>query len=463
MLSLSPHVAAGPRVPGGCSGVTKHLGVCMAQIESIKALEILDSRGHPTVAVRVRLDNGIVGTAAVPSGASTGAYEAIERRDGNKKRYNGKGVRDVVTSVNTEINECLKGFCILDQTAIDRRLIHLDGTDNKSRLGANGILGTSLACARAAAQTLGIELYRYLGGSGPVLMPCPMFNVLNGGVHADNSIDFQEFMIRPHGAPSFAESLRWGVETYHALRSLLKKRGLTVSVGDEGGFAPNLSSDDEVLDLLVDAITQAGFKPGAEISIGLDCAASELYEEGEKKYIEKKRRQRKEQFQSRTTDEQIAYLQQLVSRYPIDSIEDGLSEKDWGGWKKLHAALGSTVQIVGDDLFVTNPQFLNRGIAEGSANAILIKLNQIGTLTETMETIQRARRVGWRTVVSHRSGETEDTFIADLSVGLGCGQIKTGAPCRSERTAKYNRLLLIEDMEADNSRFIDTNREQLTL
>jgi len=433
----------------------------MTAIESIKGLEILDSRGHPTIAVRVRLNNGVVGTAAIPSGASTGAYEAIERRDGNKKRYGGKGVLDVVTSVNTEINECLKGFSIFDQTGIDHRLIALDGTENKSRLGANGILGVSLACARAAANTLGLELYRYLGGAGQVIMPCPMFNVLNGGVHADNSIDFQEFMIRPHGAPSFAEALRWGVETYHSLRAILKKKGLTISVGDEGGFAPNLRSDDEALDLLVDAITQAGYKPGAEISIGIDCAASELYDEKEKRYIEKKRRERKEEFKSRTTDEQIAYLQHLVSRYPIDSIEDGLSEKDWDGWQKLTKALGTSIQIVGDDLFVTNPKFLERGISEKSANAILIKLNQIGTLTETIQTIQRARRVGWRTVVSHRSGETEDTFIADLSVGLGCGQIKTGAPCRSERTAKYNRLLAIEDMEEGNSVFLDTNREQL--
>ena len=433
----------------------------MTTIESIRGLEILDSRGHPTIAVRVRLANGIIGTAAVPSGASTGAYEAIERRDGNKKRYGGKGVCDVVTSVNTEINECLKGFSIFDQSAIDHRLITLDGTENKSRLGANGILGASLACARAAAHTLGLELYRYLGGAGQAIMPCPMFNVLNGGVHADNCIDFQEFMIRPHGAPSFAEALRWGVETYQSLRTILKRKGLTVSVGDEGGFAPNVRSDDEALDLLVDAITQAGYKPGSEISIGIDCAASELYDEKEKRYIEKKRRERKEEFKSRTTDEQIAYLQHLVSQYPIDSIEDGLSEKDWDGWQRLTKALGSSIQIVGDDLFVTNPKFLERGITEKSANAILIKLNQIGTLTETIQTIQRARRVGWRTVVSHRSGETEDTFIADLSVGLGCGQIKTGAPCRSERTAKYNRLLVIEDIEAGNSVFLDTNREQL--
>jgi enolase len=399
----------------------------------------------------------------VPSGASTGAYEAIEKRDGDKKRYGGKGVLDVVASVNTEINECLKGISIFDQVGIDNRLIALDGTENKSRLGANGILGTSLACARTAANTLGIELYRYLGGVGQVIMPCPMFNVLNGGAHADNSIDFQEFMIRPHGASSFAEALRWAAETYHSLRTLLKKKGHIVSVGDEGGFAPNLRSDDEALDLLVDAITHAGYKPGAEISIALDPAASEFYDEKEKRYVEKKRKARNEKFSSRTTDEQIAYLQHLVNTYPIDSIEDGLSEKDWEGWQKLTKCLGSSIQLVGDDLFVTNPKFLERGIEKKSANAILIKPNQIGTLTETIQTIQCARRVGWRTVVSHRSGETEDTFIADLSVGLGCGQIKTGAPCRSERTAKYNRLLLIDDIEAGNSLFLDTNREQLSV
>lgn len=430
-------------------------------IESIRALEILDSRGNPTVGVCVKLSNGVCSTASVPSGASTGAHEALERRDGDKKRYGGKGVQDVVTSVNTEINECLKGMSVFEQAKIDNRLIELDGTKDKSRLGANGILGTSLACARTAAKALGVELYRYLGGAGPVILPCPMFNVLNGGVHADNSIDFQEFMIRPHGAPTFAEALRWGVEVYQALRALLKRKGMSVSVGDEGGFAPNLRSDTEALDLLVDAISQAGYKPGADISIGMDCAASEMYDEKERRYIEKKRKARQETFATRTTDEQIAYLQQLVSSYPIDSIEDGLSEQDWEGWKRLTKTLGSKIQLVGDDIFVTNPKFLDRGIAEESANAILIKLNQIGTLSETIQTIQRARRVGWRTVVSHRSGETEDTFIADLSAGLGCGQIKTGAPCRSERTAKYNRLLYIEAIEGGNSLFLDTNREQL--
>lgn len=433
----------------------------MTTIESIRALEILDSRGLPTVAVRVQLKNGLQGCASVPSGASTGTYEAIERRDGDKKRYGGKGVRDVVASVNTEIHECLHGLNVLDQVDIDHRLISLDGTENKSRLGANAILGTSLACARAAASSLGLELYCYLGGVRPAIMPCPMFNVLNGGVHADNSIDFQEFMVRPHGASSFTEALRWGAEVYQSLKTILKRKGLIVSVGDEGGFAPNLRSDSEALDLLVDAITQAGYKPGADIAIGLDCAASELYDEKTKRYVEKKRKARNETFASRTTEEQIAYLQQLVRAYPIDSIEDGLAEQDWDGWKLLTKTMGSSIQIVGDDLFVTNPKFLERGIAEMSANAILIKLNQIGTLTETIQTVERARRIGWRTVVSHRSGETEDSFIADLTVALGCGQIKTGAPCRSERTAKYNRLLLIEDVEHGNSYFLDTNREQL--
>ena len=432
----------------------------MTTIESVRALEILDSRGNPTIGVRVALANGKCSTASVPSGASTGIHEAVERRDGDKKRYGGKGVRDVVASVNGEINECLKGQSVFEQAAIDHQLIALDGTKNKSRLGANGILGTSLACARTAAKAQGVELYRYLGGAGPAVLPCPMFNVLNGGVHADNTVDFQEFMIRPRGAPTFTEALRWGVEVYHALRALLKRKGMSVNVGDEGGFAPNLRSDSEALELLVDAISQAGYKLGIDVSIGMDCAASEMYDEKERRYIEKKRKARNETFAARTSDEQIAYLQQLVQTYPIDSIEDGLSEQDWEGWKRLTKALGGTIQLVGDDIFVTNPVFLERGIAEGTANAILIKLNQIGTLTETVQTVQQAKRAGWRTVVSHRSAETEDTFIADFSVAVGSGQIKTGAPCRSERTAKYNRLLYIEALEEGKSRFFDTNWEK---
>ena len=435
----------------------------MTTIEAVRALEILDSRGTPTVGVRVTLANGLSSTASVPSGASTGLHEAIERRDGDKKRYGGKGVRDVVASVNREINECLHGQSVFEQAAIDHRLIALDGTKNKSRLGANGILGTSLACARTAAKARGVELYRYLRGDGQAVLPCPMFNVLNGGVHADNTIDFQEFMIRPHGAPTFAEALRWGVEVYQALRALLKGKGMSVNVGDEGGFAPNLRSDGEALDLLVQAISRAGYKPGVEVSIGMDCAASEMYDERERRYIEKKRKAHNEAFAVRTSDEQIAYLQQLVQTYPIDSIEDGLSEQDWDGWKHLTKVLGSTIQLVGDDIFVTNPVFLERGIAEGSANAILIKLNQIGTLTETIQTVQQAQRAGWRTVVSHRSAETEDTFIADFSVAMGSGQIKTGAPCRSERTAKYNRLLYIEALEEGKSRFFDSNQKARTV
>ncbi len=431
----------------------------MTRIAFVEGLEILDSRGNPTVAVRVGLDTGVSATAAVPSGASTGTHEALERRDGDKKRYFGKGVQEVVRSINGEICETLKGMDVVEQTAIDSRLIALDGTENKSRLGANALLGVSLAVARAAAKSRGLELYRYLGGTGPFILPCPMMNVINGGAHAENSLDFQEFMVRPRGASTFSEAMRWGVECYHTLRSILKKRGLVVSVGDEGGFAPDLESDEQALDLLLEAITQAGFRPGTDLSIAMDCAASELYDEKEKRYIEKKRRARKQKFQSRTTDEQIAHLQNLVRQYPIDSIEDGLAEGDWEGWHRLNKALGSSIQIVGDDIFVTNPKFLERGIKEEAANAILIKLNQIGTLSETIQTVQRARRAGWKTVISHRSAETEDPFIADLTVAVGAGQIKTGAPCRSERTAKYNRLLFIEHLEQGNMTYLDTCRE----
>lgn len=429
-------------------------------IVSVKGFEILDSRGNPTISVRVCLDNTYEGVACVPSGASTGSHEAIERRDGDKRRYGGKGVSCVVETIDREISQLLCGKNVLEQEAIDMAMLALDGTENKSRLGANAILGVSLAVAKAAANSLNIPLYRYLGGVGPFLLPCPMFNVINGGAHASNSVDFQEFMIRPHGAPTFAEAVRWGSEVYHSLHAILKRKGLHSGVGDEGGFAPNLASDEQVLDLLIEAITQAGYRPGADISLGLDCAASELFDPSERKYVEKKRKERKETFKVRSTDEQIAYLQHLVSIYPIDSIEDGLSEEDWEGWKRLQKALGSSVQLVGDDIFVTNPRFLERGIAEKTANAILIKPNQIGSLTETIYTVQRAQRAGWRTVISHRSGETEDSFIADLAVALGCGQIKSGAPCRSERTAKYNRLIFIEATEPQ-SKFLDTNKEQL--
>jgi enolase len=433
----------------------------MVEIVSLQGFEILDSRGNPTVTVRANLDNGVSAFAAVPSGASTGEHEAIEKRDGDKARYGGKGVLDVISSINGEISKVVHGMNPFDQVALDKRLIELDGTENKSRLGANAILGVSLAVARASAASLGLELYRYLGGVGPVIMPCPMFNVLNGGAHADNSLDFQEFMIRPHAASSFSEALRWGAEVYHVLKNILKRKGLVTAVGDEGGFAPNLGSDEEALDLLVEAITHAGYRPGAEISIAIDCAASELYDSKEKRYIEKKRKERKEHFKVRSSDEQIAYLQYLVDKYPIDSIEDGLSENDWHSWQRLEKTLGKSIQIVGDDIFVTNPKFLERGINEKTANAILIKLNQIGTLTETIEAVEKARRAGWRTVISHRSAETEDSFIADLSVALGCGQIKTGAPCRGERTAKYNRLLLIEQFEGGRSQYLDTNTESI--
>ena len=429
----------------------------MPKCSHIHALEILDSRGNPTVYVTVTLENGVKGTASVPSGASTGLNEALEKRDGDKNRFGGKGVLDVVRTINTEIHAAFLSKEVGNQSAVDKFLIQLDGTDNKSRLGANAILGTSLAIARACAAYYQMELFQYIGGCGPIMLPCPMCNILNGGAHADNSIDFQEFMIRPTGSSSFSEGLRWISEIYHTLKSLLKKKGYHVSVGDEGGFAPDLSSDTEALDLLVSAITQAGFRPGSDVSIALDCAASELYDQKSTRYIEKKREKKHETFATRTSQEQIAYLQSLVRSYPIDSIEDGLAEGDWEGWRELEATLGQTIQIVGDDIFVTNKRFLQRGIEEKSANAILIKLNQIGTLTETIETIDMARRAGWRTIVSHRSGETEDSFIADLAVGLSCGQIKTGAPCRAERTAKYNRLLQIEDMNKDSCLYIDTN------
>ena len=421
----------------------------MTTIASVQGLEVLDSRGFPTVLVRVCLSNDLVATAMVPSGASTGAFEAIEKRDISSDRFHRKGVASVVASVNGEINRALQGKDPFEQAHIDRVLIELDGTENKSRLGANAILGTSLAVARAAAMAQKKPLWQYLGGQKPH-MPCPMCNILNGGAHAGNSVDFQEFMIRPHAAETFAEKVRWSAEIYQTLKAILKKRGANTSVGDEGGFAPDLSSDEEALELLVEAISKSGFTPGQQVSIALDCAANELYDQENGLYIEKKHKARGQSFKARSTQEQVDYLADLVHRFPIDSIEDGLAETDWAGWQTLQRRLGNSVQIVGDDLFVTNPKFLSRGIEEKSANAILIKLNQIGTLTETIQTIKQAQNVGWNTIVSHRSGETEDTFIADLVVALHCGQIKTGAPCRSERTAKYNRLLYIEAFESKN-------------
>ncbi|MEW6447696.1 MAG: phosphopyruvate hydratase [Bacillota bacterium] len=410
----------------------------MSVITETRAREILDSRGNPTVEVEVVLEDGTVGRAAVPSGASTGTYEAVELRDGDAERYGGKGVIRAVQHVNDEIAAEIVGLSALDQSEIDTTLIELDGTENKSRLGANAILGVSLAAARAAAEFLGLPLYRYLGGVGANLLPVPMMNVLNGGRHADNNLDLQEFMIVPVGAESFADALRMGAEVYHSLRRILHERGLSTAVGDEGGFAPFLSANEEALKLLTAAIEKAGYRPGDDVALALDPAASEFFHDGF--YIL--------QGENRTLSagDLVDYYADLVERYPILSIEDGLAEEDWEGWELLTRRLGKTVQLVGDDIFVTNPRRLDRGITLGVANSILIKPNQIGTLTETLETITLAHRNGYTTVISHRSGETEDTFIADLAVATRSGQIKTGAPCRSERVAKYNQLLRIEEL-----------------
>ncbi|OGN55640.1 MAG: phosphopyruvate hydratase [Chlamydiae bacterium RIFCSPHIGHO2_12_FULL_44_59] len=402
----------------------------MSLIESCDAIEILDSRGNPTLQVTVRTQDGHAGTASVPSGASTGENEAVELRDHDPKRYRGQGVRHAVNNVNGPIHRRLKGMSVFEQRSIDQSMIALDGTQNKSHLGANAILGVSLACVRCAAHAKRLPLYRYLSHSRAHLLPCPMMNVINGGVHADNGLDCQEFMIRPIGAPSFHEALRWGVETFYALKKLLQSQGLSTAVGDEGGFAPQISSDERALDLILKAIEQAGFKPKRDISIALDLAASEFYKGGK--------------YSGRTTEEQIAYLATLLKNYPIDSMEDGLDQNDWEGWVALTRELGDKIQLVGDDIFVTNTRFLQQAIDQGAANAILIKVNQIGTLTETEETIRLAKAHNYRCILSHRSGETEDTTIADLAVAFECGQIKTGSLCRSERIAKYNRLLQIE-------------------
>lgn len=403
----------------------------MSKISSVYALEIIDSRGNPTLEVVVATTDGYVGKALVPSGASTGEHEALELRDGDKKRYFGKGVLKAITNVNTTLSKCVVGKDVSSQALLDQSMIEADGTENKSKLGANALLGVSLAIAKAAANASHQSLFRSLGGPSAHLLPCPMMNILNGGVHADNGLDFQEFMIRPIGAPSFREALRWGVEVFHTLKSLLKKKGFSTSVGDEGGFAPRLSSHEEALDFIVDATQKAGYKVSRDISLALDCAASEFYDQKTKKY------------RSNTSDQQIDYLRNLIKNYPIDSIEDPLDQNDWEGWKKLTAHF-KNIQIVGDDIFVTNPKFLNRGIKEGAANAILIKLNQIGTLTETLKTVATAKSAGYATIISHRSGETEDSTIADLAVATSSGQIKTGSLSRSERIAKYNRLLEIE-------------------
>ncbi len=406
-------------------------------ITSVRALEILDSRGNPTVRVHVTLESGASVSASVPSGASTGENEALELRDGDKKRYGGKGVLKAVANVNQSIAPKLAGMDPARQAEIDRLMLDLDGTPTKSRLGANAILGVSMAVARAAAAEAGLPLYAYIGGPGAVRLPVPMMNILNGGKHADNSVDFQEFMVMPVGAPSFAEALRYGAETFHALKGILKKKGYATAVGDEGGFAPNLKSNDEACEVILEAIKAAGYTPGKDIAIALDPASSSFYEDGA--YHLSKSKQGK-----KTSAEMTALYKTWVDRYHVISIEDGLAENDWAGFREHTAVLGGRIQVVGDDLFVTNTRFIERGIKEKAANAVLIKLNQIGSVTETMEAIGMCRKAGWGYIISHRSGETEDDFIADFAVAMGGGQIKTGSACRSERIAKYNRLIEIE-------------------
>jgi enolase len=418
----------------------------MSEIVELRAREILDSRGNPTIEVDVLCASGARGSAAVPSGASTGEHEAHELRDGDKKRYLGKGVRKAVENVVGPIAEELLGAEALDQATIDAALIKLDGTPTKSKLGANSLLGVSLACARAGAEETGMPLYRYLGGVGATQLPVPMFNILNGGRHADSNVDFQEFMAMPIGAPSFSEALRWGAEIYHSLKGILGKKGYNTAVGDEGGFAPSLKANEEAVELILEAIEAAGLKPGKDVSIALDPATSELWRDEAYVFW-------KSNAPSKTPEQMVEHWAGWVAKYPIVSLEDGLAENDWAGWKLLNQKIGDRVQLVGDDLFVTNPKFVARGIAEKAANAVLIKVNQIGTLTETLDAMAMAGRAGWRCVVSHRSGETEDTFIADLAVATGCGQIKTGAPARSERVAKYNRLLRIEEELGEAARF----------
>lgn len=408
----------------------------MSTINAIVAREILDSRGNPTVECDVYLDSGVMGRAAVPSGASTGIREALELRD-KDARYGGKGVMKAVENIHAKIQPALIGFDVTQQASIDAQMIEDDGTENKSNFGANAILGVSMACARAAANYVGLPLYRYLGGMGAVQMPVPMMNVINGGAHANNNLDLQEFMIIPIGAPSFHEAVRYGAETFHALKKIINGRGMSTAVGDEGGFAPNIDSHEEAIELIIEAIKAAGYEPGKDIAIGLDCAASEFYEDG--KYVQKG------QGKTYTAEEWIKVLEGWVAKYPIISIEDGMAEVDWEGWKKLTDAMGRRVQLVGDDLFVTNPKILAEGIQKGVANSILIKVNQIGSLSETLAAIEMAKRAGYSVVVSHRSGETEDSFIADLAVGVNAGQIKTGSMSRSDRMAKYNQLLRIEE------------------
>lgn len=411
----------------------------MSFIASIHARQILDSRGNPTIEVDVLTENGVLGRAAVPSGASTGIHEAVELRDGDKSQYLGKGVLKAIENVNTHIQNALLGMDVFEQKKIDYLLLALDNTPNKSKLGANAILGTSLAVAKAAAAEAGLSLFQYIGGVGAVTMPVPMMNILNGGSHADNLIDIQEFMVMPFGANSFSEGLRWGTEIFHHLKAVLKARGMSTNVGDEGGFAPNLGSNEEALEVVMEAITKAGFTPGKDIFIALDAAASEFYDEATKKY------NFASTGESRTSEEMVAFWADWCNRYPIISIEDGLAEDDWAGWKLATETLGNKIQLVGDDLFVTNTKRLQQGITQGVANSILVKVNQIGTLTETIEAVNLATRNGYTSVMSHRSGETEDNTIADLAVALNCGQIKTGSASRSDRMSKYNQLLRIEE------------------
>ena len=418
-------------------------------ITEVTGREILDSRGNPTVEVDVVLENGVRGRAAVPSGASTGEHEALELRDGDKKRYGGKGVTKAVNNVNTVIADALLGMDVLDQVRIDKTLLELDGTPTKSNLGANALLGVSLACAKAAANALEMPLYRYIGGVNAKKLPVPMMNIINGGSHSDAPIAFQEFMIRPVGADSFKEALRIGAEVFHTLKKVLHGRGLSTAVGDEGGFAPALAGTEDALESILTAIREAGYEPGKDVMIGLDCASSEFYHDGVYDYTKFEG----DKGAKRTSEEQAAYLEELITKYPIDSIEDGMSENDWEGWQMLTKRIGNRCQLVGDDLFVTNVQYLKKGIEMGCANSILIKVNQIGTLTETLDAIEMAHRAGYTTVTSHRSGETEDATIADIAVATNSGQIKTGSLSRSDRMAKYNQLLRIEEELGDTAQF----------
>lgn len=423
----------------------------MSVIELVYAREVLDSRGNPTVEVEVALESGAVGRAIVPSGASTGAFEAVELRDGDKGRYIGKGVEKAVANVNEIIAPELEGMDAFDQPAVDALMIELDGTHNKGKLGANAILGVSMAVARAAAEELGLPLFQYIGGVNAKQLPVPMMNILNGGEHADNSVDVQEFMILPVGAKSFREGLRMGAEVFHSLKKVLSDRGLACGVGDEGGFAPNLGSNREALELIVEAIEKAGYKPGDDVRLGLDVAATEMYDKETKLY------DLKHEGKKLTAEQMVDLYEEWVNNFPIVTIEDGLDEEDWDGWKVLTDRLGKKVQLVGDDLFVTNTERLERGIEAGVANSILIKVNQIGTITETLDAIEMAKRAGYTAVISHRSGETEDTTIADLAVAVNAGQIKTGAPSRTDRVAKYNQLLRIEEMVGEQARYCGMN------